>query len=77
MKRALGLIFVIVLVVPVLRHQNSVTLPREVVAILDREYAGWSLVDNLAVIRQPVMSHLKLDTTKPHPNLVWGDFDGG
>lgn len=66
----------IVFVVPVLAHQKIMTVPHEVMAILDNEYAGWSLVDNFSVLREPVLSYLNLDTSKSHPNLVWGDFNG-
>jgi len=66
----------IAFVVPVLAHQKTMTLPREVMVILDNEYTGWSLVDNFSVLREPVLSHLNLNTSKSHPNLVWGDFDG-
>jgi hypothetical protein len=54
---------------------NRVALPGLIIAILDTQYASWSLVDNSWVLNEPVLKGY-LDTSKCYPNLVWGDFDG-
>lgn len=64
------------LLCPESARAQAPALPREIVAILDRDHHGWALVDNFAVLREPVVATQNLDTSRSHPNFVWGDFDG-
>jgi len=73
MKLAFSLTFLFVSLATIQAQEKSVILPHQILATLDSGYRGWTLVDNFGVVQDPT---LQLDTSKCHPNLVWGDFDG-
>ncbi len=76
MKVAFSLTLLFVPLALVQAQKETVHLPHQIVAILDSEYQTWTFVDNFAVLKEPVLEPMGLDTSQCQPNFVWGDFDG-
>ena len=51
-------------------------LPDQIKMFLKSNYPDWKLADNMEVLNEPILKESGYDTTKCHPNLVWGDFNG-
>ena len=51
-------------------------MPSQIKMFLKSNYPDWKLADNMKVLNDPILKELGFDSTKCHPNLVWGDFNG-